>query len=308
MTLEPDLRCSAWARAERVDPIGTAGSYAGFLLVEWPLPWPRDVADIPALAPLTAATRRVKIRLQAVVPQRGRDLNVSIWRWAAEQGRFLGQEAPAGPDPAATASALLVGERVAGLRPIDAAEVLVCGHGRRDRCCGSLGTSLEVELRSAADLETSGVRLRRTSHTGGHRFAPTAILFPEGTVWGYLDAESLTGIVTRRTPIADVAQLYRGCCGLPSPAVQALEREVLGVVGWPLYDRVRRGSDLAGGPVSLDVEGPDGRSRRWTGRVVTKRVLPVPKCGEAVTGEEKTELELAVEDFEEVFRPAERAG
>ena len=218
MTLEPDLRCSAWARAERVDPIGTAGSYAGFLLVEWPLPWPRDVADIPALAPLTAATRRVKIRLQAVrAATRSRHLNVSIWRdGRRNKGGSSGREAPAGPGSSRhRVPALLVGERVAGLRPIDAAEVLVCGHGRRDRCCGSLGTSLEVELRSAADLETSGVRLRRTSHTGGHRFAPTAILFLEGTVWGYPDAESLTGIETRRTPIADVAQLYRGCCGAP---------------------------------------------------------------------------------------------
>ena len=32
------LRCSTLAREVGLDPLGTAGSYAGFLLVEWPLP------------------------------------------------------------------------------------------------------------------------------------------------------------------------------------------------------------------------------------------------------------------------------
>ena len=66
--LDPDagLRCSDYARARSLSPIGTSGSYAGYLLVEIPLPWPRDVGDTPegtALGPLIGPLR---YRLQAV--------------------------------------------------------------------------------------------------------------------------------------------------------------------------------------------------------------------------------------------------
>ena len=50
-------------------------------------------------------------------------------------------------------------------------DVLVCTHGTRDTCCGSLGTRLW------RDLDAGGATVRRTSHTGGHRFAPTAVTF-----------------------------------------------------------------------------------------------------------------------------------
>src|SRR4051812_17186052 len=62
------LRCAPWARAEEVDPIGTAGSQKGFLLIEWPLPWPRDIGEIPELAPVVEATRAAGIRIQGLVP------------------------------------------------------------------------------------------------------------------------------------------------------------------------------------------------------------------------------------------------
>lgn len=41
-----DLRCSSFIRAHQVEPIGTAGCYEGFLVLEVPLPWPPDVSEI----------------------------------------------------------------------------------------------------------------------------------------------------------------------------------------------------------------------------------------------------------------------
>jgi hypothetical protein len=61
-------RCSDWARDAALSPVGTSGSYAGYLLVELPLPWPRDAgetAEGAALGPIIGALR---YRLQAVVP------------------------------------------------------------------------------------------------------------------------------------------------------------------------------------------------------------------------------------------------
>ena len=76
------------------------------------------------------------------------------------------------------------------------AEVLVCSHGARDRCCGGPGTRLTIEVRAAL----GDLRIRRTSHLGGHRFAPTALTLPDGRMWAFLDADALVGIVDRTLP------------------------------------------------------------------------------------------------------------
>ena len=61
--------CAQWTREHQVDPVGTIGSYRCFLLVEWPLPWPRDIGDIPDLQPLVEKVARAEGRLQALVPK-----------------------------------------------------------------------------------------------------------------------------------------------------------------------------------------------------------------------------------------------
>lgn len=294
-----DLRCSSWTRSQGVDPVGTAGSYAGFLLVEWPLPWPRDISEIPQLQEVARAAKAANVRLQGVVPQGDLALTVGLYLWNPSAARFEGVEAPAGSSPAKTALALLSGDRPPGTHPIEVVDVLVCGHGRRDRCCGSLGTSLEIELRAGGPMEASReVRLRRTSHTGGHRFAPTAIVFPEGSSWAFLEADLLRSIVNRTADIDSVLAKYRGCSGWPSPAIQAVERGVLGSIGWDLFDAPRRASDDGNGNVTFSVDHAGG-SRTWKAKVVAGRTLPVPTCGEALTGNEKTETEMLVEDFAE---------
>src|SRR5687768_4046226 len=58
-------RCSPWTQAQGVDPIGSAGAFDQLLLVEWPLPWPSDVGEVPALAEIAADPRA---RLMMVVP------------------------------------------------------------------------------------------------------------------------------------------------------------------------------------------------------------------------------------------------
>ena len=62
------LRCSAVIREAGVDPIGTAGTYRGYLLLEWPLPWPRDLSEIPELSPVLEALAGTGLRLQGLVP------------------------------------------------------------------------------------------------------------------------------------------------------------------------------------------------------------------------------------------------
>ena len=307
------MRCSTWTREHGVDPIGTAGSYSGYLLVEWPLPWPRDVAEIPELGDLARQARAAGVRLQAVVSESRRGQgSAEFYGWDQGVGGFRGRRADVEGDPARL-EAWLDGEEPQGAIDVTDAHVLICAHGRRDRCCGSLGTALESDLDGGSEPRESeparqsqgasnlgpGVRVSRTSHTGGHRFAPTAVVLPEGTCWGYLDPQGLAGIVARRDPVTEHIHRYRGCAGLSGSRVQALERAVMAELGWSLLDRARGGRESPDGTTRLIVDDGPGR-RAWVARVVVRRRLPVPECGSPVSVAQKTEDELEVRELREV--------
>jgi hypothetical protein len=290
------MRCATWAREEGVDPIGTAGCVEGFLLVDWPLPWPRDAGEVEALAPVHQRLAGTGIRLQLVVPE-GDDATRAVVlhrRPAGDDGWFAGFErvtrAVSPGDVVAAAVDLLdtgIGDADRGAH--EQRDVLVCGHGARDRCCGSMGTGLALEARAATGLE-----VRRTSHTGGHRFAPTGVVLPEATVWAYLDADALARVTGRTGPLDDLLGRYRGCAGLAPRGVQALEREALAEVGWSWLDHRRRGTELGGGRFRLEAVAPDGTELAWEAEVGDGRRLPVPDCGQPLEAATKSETELVL--------------
>ena len=308
-----DLRCSTWTRDNSVDPIGTAGSYAGFVLFEWPLPWPHDVSEIAEIEPVAAVARAAGHRLQAVTGGRGaaaapgsvlRHRLAMVYRWDPATGRFRGRQAELAADGVAMASALAAwidGREPAGTADTTAIDVLLCGHGRRDRCCGSRGANLEIELRAAWG-DRADVRLWRTSHTGGHRFAPTAVVLPEGTMWGYLDRDAVEAVLARLQPASERLTHYRGCAGLRSPRIQAVEREVLATEGWGILDQARDGTEGEDGSVRLTV-GSGAARREWEAKVSVRRTLPVPDCGSPITAARKTEDELEVTKCRQVAGP-----
>lgn len=304
------FRCSDFARAERLDPAGTAGSYAGFAVVELPLPWPREVTDHPDIAPAAPALAAARVRVQAVVPEAGRDPDTRrLVSCVRPPGPFAGYDLAGADVPApglGEALDALAASVAAGPAPgrLDAGaasgpecHVLVCTHGRRDACCGTLGTRLALAL---PDLGP-GVAVWRTSHTGGHRFAPTAILLPEGTAWAYLDLDTLVGVADRTLDIEVAAGLYRGCAGLDGPEVQAAEREALRAVGWGWLDHPRTGAvvarDAGGCDVRLDAVAADGSRLAFAARVETARVMPVPDCGRPPEQAPKSAPELRVAAF-----------
>lgn len=186
-------------------------------------------------------------------------------------------------------------------------DLLICSHGRRDRCCGSFGTAL-VSALTAGDRagggragRAAGVRVWRTSHTGGHRFAPTAILLPEGTSWGLLDGEAVGAILERREPAAAWLKHYRGCSGLASPELQLLERAALDEIGWDVLDAARLGSASPGEDgwtqVRLVCSWPGGRRAEFSAEVGVERLVPIPDCGQPVEQDGKTERQLGLRRF-----------
>lgn len=284
LTTDAANRCSAFARGQFLDPVGTAGSYDGLVLAEWPLPWPPAVTEIEELAALVdrvaaaAGTRTIdaarRWRLQALVPSG--EGEGGVFTYQRDEGPFAGFR-------------LLAATGAEGGPPRC---VLICTHGTRDRCCGSMGTALFQRL---ADLPT-GVRVWRTSHTGGHRFAPTALVLPEGTAWAYLEPQTLTGIVERTMPVEIAGTHYRGCFGLDGPEVQAADREGLLHHGWSWLDTPRSGEVVArdGRRTVVRLEGAGVVHEA---EVELTRMMPVPDCGKPIELAKEAEPEWRVVGF-----------
>lgn len=327
--------CVEFATAERIDPVGTAGHHRYVVVVELPHPWPRDIGEHPEVAPQAAALEAAGVRVQAVVPgpdstSEARRL-AHYWRppgpfggygltermvtdqdlgdalaEAAKPGDLAGTDETFGetrPPPGRTPAAGSATASRAATHPTD---VLVCGHGKRDQCCGTLGTRLVAGL-GGLDAGGNGaarVRVWRTSHTGGHRFAPTALVLPEGTAWAFLDEDTLPGIVDRTLDVDAAAALYRGCTGLDDPAVQACDREALRAVGWSWLEHrrvghvVEREGDRT--VVRLEFTTPANEVGAFEATVAVARRLPVPECRRPISESRKESAELRVTAFRTV--------
>ena len=269
-----DLRCSTQARGLGVDPAGTAVSMPAVLLVEVPLPWPNDVGELPALAEVTGLAASLGARVQAVVPDPGRQ--------ARGEARIVLHRQPDGPFReydryVATVSADALAEGVRAVtdssKTSPGTDVLVCSHGARDRCCGSLGTAL-----AAAMPPRSGVDVVRTSHLGGHRFAPTVLVLPSATAWAWMDQDLLTAVVDRSVAPSELRPHYRGSTAMAHPALQVVEAEVFAAVGWDWLDHSRNGTveDLGDGRWLARIESSGGM---WIGTVEEGGTTPQPPCG-----------------------------
>ncbi len=297
---DPTYRCATWTRAHDVDPIGSAGAFDAALLVALPLPWPADVADIPEL---TAASATPGVRVMAVVPQLE---DAGSGRTLVVHRRRTGTNHLAGVDHEVEREGLVELLATLAAAPLEAhldlpsvvgespPEVLVCAHGRRDACCGRWGTLLHVELASRG----VDARVWRCSHTGGHRFAPTAITLPEGRAWAYMDADLLDGVVRHTGDVHELARHDRGTTAL-DPWAQVVERALFEARGWAWFD---------GPPVTAATEvAGDGASARVTltwqggraeGTVEVTRVLPVLVCGAPPEQAKKTSSEYALTSLE----------
>jgi hypothetical protein len=154
-------------------------------------------------------------------------------------------------DPAVTTR-----DRPPGLgEPVLDPLLLVCTHGKRDRCCATLGRPLVDTLAALHPEETWEV-----SHIGGHRFAGNLLVLPDGLAYGGLDVA--TGLAAAASHLAGRMSLeqLRGRTALERPA-QAAEVAVrrqfgldrLGGVAIASSETVTSAQDTE--RVTVDVEG-----------------------------------------------------
>jgi hypothetical protein len=289
-------RCAAWAREVGLVAAGTAPTTDVFVLVEHPLPWLSDIRSDPVLRQLEHVAEEhadpgCSVRIQAVAVDTAQTLRkVVVFR--ATSSPFTGYERAAGmgslddlPGVVAALMSVPAGRRVSA----GVTDMLVCTHGTRDTCCGSMGTRLWKDLEETLP----GVHLWRTSHTGGHRFAPTAITFPDGNYWSHLDGEIARGLVRRTLDPAVAAEHLRGCAAF-SPAVQVADGAVLATRGWTWLESARFGEERSPTRVELCFAAPDGEHGGYDIVLKEGRRMPVPDCGTDPAEAIKSQAELTV--------------
>lgn len=147
-------------------------------------------------------------------------------------------------------------------------QLLVCTNGTRDTCCARLGRPI-----AAAAARQFPDRVWEVTHTSGHRFAPTTVLLPSGSLHGrVLDAAPLLEAETRgRVELAG----YRGRSAWPAGAQVAEEhvRQAFDVTGLDDLRVTASGADWL-------VSHQDGRT--WTVQVTAYEDGERPEsCGKA---------------------------
>lgn len=299
---DPVVRCAPFHLATGAEPVGSTGHHEAFLCVEVPLPWAHDIGEHEPFRSLMsidpgAAPGARRWRPQGLVPRGDTDGATRVLAFdSPSDGAAAYRRREWWVDPAA-AAALCAGlaaddtEAVAAFDehavvvPDDVVELFVCTHGRRDVCCGSSGTTLHAELADRL-AGSPDVRLWRVSHTGGHRFAPTAMTFPDGYAWAHLDAALAEGIARRDASVAEAVAHCRGAASVGGPAAQVADRELFARLGWDwlaAHRVVQVGAPVGASTrteVRIDATLPDGSQVAAVVVVEVAGRIPQPTCGE----------------------------
>ena len=297
--------CSVVSKAAREDPAGCGKPFVGYLGIEVAPSWKHDVTESPRFPePLREAVKRAQDagvigKFTALFP----DPVYSREGYA----RALYLHKPPGPFVAYDKSeyALPEGEIVPlvealaegqdGLSRFERYEedasrvrdILVCTHGSHDACCGKFGYPVYETLRYGyAGASKRQLRVWRTSHIGGHRFAPTLIDFPEGRYWGHLEPEALEKLVLRKGPVSELGRFYRGLAGLGGKFEQIAEREIFMREGWEWTRYLKSGKTLEAdetedrAEVRIEYATPSGNTGAYEATVEANgTVMTLPNSG-----------------------------
>ncbi len=164
------------------------------------------------------------------------------------------------------------------LSPSVEPHLLVCTNGRRDVCCAVKGRP--VALGTAALYPD---RVWEVTHTSGHRFAPTAVLLPAGTLHGHLDvaaAGALLRAAERGTTVVEGSR-GRSTWAAPAQAAELAVRKEEGVLGLDVLE-VACHDSTGERSWSAEVRHRDGRSWLVTVTAEESEVLRAESCGKAL--------------------------
>ncbi|GEM45510.1 sucrase ferredoxin [Deinococcus cellulosilyticus] len=293
--------CNVFARRAGEDPIGSATMPLRLLMVSTPAPWgnkatPDVLSELLGSTLQQAADQGHRVRLQAIMPEaEDQGLVRVLWYDRAETSDSFQSMDHLVPqsEVSGLVEALVSGCDLTRWEAFRCHQVhrdwFICTHGSVDSACGKFGIPLYQHLRKQA---LPGVRIFRTSHFGGHRFAPTVIDLPEGRMWAHLELDHAKGILQQTLDPSEVKMNLRGWMGA-GHFEQILEREALLHFGWDwlTFQREVTLLEVTGGDeeghqdpkfaacpptkaqVRLKYRTPDGHTGEVSGQVVFSHVL-----------------------------------
>lgn len=197
MTQVTTIRCSDIAP----EPLpGSAKQASIYVIFEWPGAWSRDVLDGGTFgAELTA-------QLRAHLDEAGASLQ--LIRHPTREGRNITDhhlyvvfaehhtmEVLHVDGPEAILDLDLSAPMRCGGTQRTSPLLLVCTHAKRDACCAIKGRPLVTELDKRYPCADYGDLVWETSHTKGHRFAPSTLLMPWGYSFGRMNIEATASLI-----------------------------------------------------------------------------------------------------------------
>lgn len=249
--------CADASKCAREDIIGSGSNYQTYVLIECCLPWESEAfnsREVPQnLRDLIEEVERSKQKIRFLLVNNDSSKGAHNRKVLIYDNKnlelFGGYEKHEFNADSLYKVASIVKSYLAGEVPdceiIEnqvTRDILICTHGSHDMCCARYGNPFYAQAKTAiSELELSGVRLWKSSHFGGHRFAPTAIDLPDGRYYGNLDRPSFQSILTRSGDIESLNRVYRGWGILPT-AMQVVERELMLRYGWDWFNYKVAGS------------------------------------------------------------------
>lgn len=267
--------CAVFTKSLGVRPAGTGLSLDRVVVVSLPTPWPKPAVGDPHLKAATAALTRSPIpsRLFAGEPW-GNGYGVELYERTGMQFaayRWVAETADEVTEIVSTIAAAPHGSH--GMAPIEVTvpTFFVCTQGSHDMCCGDMGVALADQI----EVERPDYRLRRVSHTGGHRFAPTFLALPSGRMWAYADLALVDRVASGSVTVDDLRMYCRGWLGAPTGFGQVAE----------LAARIEAGNPFLTEPIlSVDVQDDMAHCQVTADGVTTHvgvrrgREVPTIKC------------------------------
>jgi hypothetical protein len=239
MSAAQGARCSTLSEAAGEQLIGSAPRAAGWVALEQNGPWGARAFTASHLDRELGAALETAATMAGVRPTLVRRPGRHADEHRAVRHRLLVAHSLPGrtwllsadvADPAevlaldwrAVAEGDLAASRASlpSLRPVEEPHLLVCTNGTRDVCCAVAGRPVAA----AAALSHPG-QVWEATHTSGHRFAPTAVLLPHGTLHGRLDGTTAGDLLDAAARSETVLAGTRGRSAWP-PAGQVADHAV----------------------------------------------------------------------------------
>ena len=257
-----DPWCAETSRERDETLVATASRVERWLLVEHTGAWgpesvpsgrmPLDAARALARTAAAAGARLLLLRRPAGVPcEPGR------WVFAVDSrpGREAVRARHVDDDADLEHLAPPYDGAAEGWTTVDEPLLLVCTHGRHDRCCALRGRPVAAAL--------AGRHPRTTwecSHVGGDRFAANLLVLPDGLYFGRVEADEVLALADALADGELAVDRLRGRSSLSLPA-QAAQHFARARLGRPRRDDLAVGGQQGAGPDQWRVHlaGSDGR-------------------------------------------------